>query len=511
MTTDAPFGSLILLNPADNVAVAGRHLPADARVKANDSEVTLSDPITQAHKVAITRIAKGEPIVKYGNTIGFASAPIEPGQHVHTHNVSCDQFTRDYEFCTKVTPVPEPDETQYFDGYTRADGRAGTRNYIVLVSSVNCSATVCDKIVSHFTGDVLRPYPNVDGVFAVSHKGGCGMAPGGLDGANLKRVADGFCSHPNVSDFLIIGLGCETNQAGELIPPERLLGRDTEPKVLIIQTEGGIARTVERGIELVGKMIVRANTCKRTRQPASKITVALQCGGSDGNSGITANPALGVASDILVAQGGTSILAETTELYGAEHLLTRRAVTRDVGEKLLERIKWWEAYADMFGETINNNPSTGNKAGGLTTIYEKSLGAVAKSGNSPFAQMYQYAQRVDTSGMVVMDSPGFDPVSVTGQVAGGANIVVFTTGRGSAFGCKPAPCIKVATNTRLFEHMNDDMDIDAGKILTGTPVETVGREIFDMILRVAGGEASKSAAQGVGDEEFAPWLIGPVF
>jgi altronate hydrolase len=337
------------------------------------------------------------------------------------------------------------------------------------------------------------------------------MASAGMDRDHLNRTLGGFARHANVFDYLVLGLGCETNQPSEMIDAERLTGRKSpKPRVRSIQGMGGVQKTVDAAVRAVGEMLPAANDVRRTPQPASKIILGTNCGGSDGNSGVTANPALGFASDLIVGLGGASILAETTEVYGAEHLLTRRAVSRQVGEKLVERIKWWEWYTAVFGAEINNNPSHGNKEGGLTTIYEKSLGAVAKGGRSPLTEVYRYAEPVTAKGLVFMDTPGLDPTSVTGIVAGGANVVVFTTGRGSAFGCKPTPSIKVATNTPLYEHMIDDMDLNAGDVLAGTPVEEVGRRIFEEILAVASGKQTKSERQGVGEEEFSPWIVGPI-
>ena len=399
-------------------------------------------------------------------------------------------------------------------GYDRGDGRYGTRNYIALISTVNCSATTSKYISERVRAtDLLRQYPNVDGVVAITHKAGCAMQYGGPDHNQLDRTLAGFAKHPNVAAYILIGLGCETGQAIHLIENQGLIqlnGSRKKPLILTIQECGGIRKTVEAGVRAVAELLPRVNDVRRTRLTADKIVLGTNCGGSDGNSGVTANPALGVASDLIVAQGGTSILGETTEIYGAEHLLTRRAVSRAVGEKLIERIKWWEWYAGIFGAEINNNPSVGNKEGGLTTIYEKSLGAIAKGGSTALVDVVGYAEPVRTKGFVVMDTPGYDPVSMTGIVAGGANVLVFTTGRGSVFGCKPAPSIKVATNTPMYEHMIDDMDIDAGVILDGTPVEEVGRQIFEEILEVASGKKTKSEINGVGEEEFAPWAIGPV-
>jgi altronate hydrolase len=517
----------VQLRPEDNTAVAARSLPAGTDVQYNGDTFTLSQRIPLGHKIALRRIKKGEAVTKYGQIIGFASQDIEPGEWVHVHNVTAGTFARDYAFCCDCPPPPPPPpEPRYWMGYDRGDGRYGTRNYIAIISTVNCSASTSKYISERVrAADLLKQYANVDGVVAITHKGGCAMQYDGPDHHQLDRTLAGFAKHPNVAAYILVGLGCETGQAVHLIehqlaPSQRKQGQELPlltlrtgdsplPLVLTIQECGGIRKTVEAGVRAVAELLPRVNDVKRTRLPADKILLGTNCGGSDGNSGVTANPALGVASDLLVAQGGTVILGETPEIYGAEHLLTRRAVSRAVGEKLVERIKWWEWYTGIFGAEINNNPSPGNKEGGLTTIYEKSLGAIAKGGSTALVDVVGYAEPVKAKGLVVMDTPGYDPVSMTGIVAGGANVLVFTTGRGSVFGCKPAPSIKVATNTPLYEHMIDDMDINAGVILDGTPVEEVGRQIFEEILAVASGKKTKSERNGVGEEEFAPWSIGP--
>jgi altronate hydrolase len=513
------------LRPDDNVAVAARSLAPGLAVTFDGQELTVMNRLPMGHKLAVRPIAAGEPVLKYGQTIGFAARDIAAGEHVHVQNVRADAFERDYAIGRDCPGPPVAyasgsPEVRYWSGYDRGPGRPdhlrfGTRNYLAIISTVNCSASTSKYIAERLraTG-ILGKYPNVDGIVPIVHKQGCAMQYGGPDHQQLDRTLAGFARHPNVGAYILIGLGCETGQASHLIEGEKLLtlGEPTaagSPKVLSIQECGGIAKTVEAGVRAVGEMLPRVNDVRRTKMPASHLILGTNCGGSDGNSGVTANPALGVASDLLVRQGGTSILGETPEIYGAEHLLTRRAVSRAVGEKLIERIKWWEWYTGIFGAEINNNPSPGNKEGGLTTIYEKSLGAIAKGGSTALVDVVGYAEPVSAKGLVVMDTPGYDPVSMTGIVAGGANILVFTTGRGSVFGCKPAPSIKVATNTPLYRHMEDDMDINAGVILDGTPVEMVGQQIFDMILAVASGEKTKSERHGVGEEEFAPWSIGP--
>jgi altronate hydrolase len=502
------------LRPEDNVAVAARPVPPGHEVAFDGATLTISGRVGLGHKLALRPIRKGEAVLKYGQVIGFASQEIAPGAHVHVHNVSADTFERDYAFCRDCPPLPAPPaERRTFLGYDRGDGRYGTRNYVAIISTVNCSASTSKYISERFRAtDLLKQYPNVDGVVAITHKAGCAMQYDGPDHQQLDRTLAGFARHPNVAAYILVGLGCETGQAIHLIEGQGLLqlnGSRKKPLVITVQECGGIRKTVEAGVRAIAELLPRVNDVRRVPLSADKIVLGTNCGGSDGNSGVTANPALGVAGDLLVAQGGTTIIGETPEIYGAEHLLTRRAVSRAVGEKLVERIKWWEWYTQIFGAQINNNPSPGNKEGGLTTIYEKSLGAIAKGGSTALVDVVGYAEPVTAKGFVVMDTPGYDPVSMTGIVAGGANVLVFTTGRGSVFGCKPAPSIKVATNTPMYRHMIDDMDIDAGVILAGTPVEEVGRQIFEEILSVASGKKTKSEINGVGEEEFAPWSIGP--
>jgi len=517
MSLIAETVAAVHLNPEDNVAIATRHLAAGETLSAGPYSVTLGGPVKLGHKIALMPLKKGERVLRYGQTIGFTTEAVDAGDWIHSHNLAAGEFRREYEYSTDVPAPPTPITDRTFDGYLRADGRAGTRNYLAIVSSVNCSAHVSKFIARRVEETILKQFPNVDGVIPLMHKGGCAMQFGGEDHQQLVRTISGFARHPNIGGYLIVGLGCETGSIPYLVDHGGLvqisgIGAATErktPPLLIMQDTGGTQKTIEAGVRLAADLLPQLNAVKREKVPASKIVLGLNCGGSDGNSGITANPALGVASDMLVACGGSTVLAETPEIFGAEHLLTRRAKSREVGEKLVERIRWWEHYAGFFGVKLDNNPSPGNKEGGLTTIYEKSLGATAKAGSTAMNAVYLYAEPITEPGMCVMDTPGFDPTSVTGLVAGGCNVVVFTTGRGSCFGCKPSPSIKVATNTPMYERMIDDMDINAGVILQGTPVEQVGREIFDTIIEVASGRKSKSEQLGYGEEEFAPWQIGP--
>ncbi len=494
----------VRLHESDNVVTVVRALETGIPVEG----VTTLGLIPRGHKVATRRIAKGEAVRKYAQIIGYASGDIEPGEHVHTHNVEFRNTQMEYEFSTDLRPAPAPATRDTFMGYRRANGKVGTRNFIAIITSVNCSATAARMIASAFGPEELAQYPNVDGVVAFVHGTGCGMAGSGEGFETLQRVMWGYAAHPNHAAVLMVGLGCEMNQIDWLLEAHGLV-RGKMFQTMNIQDVAGLKRTIDLGIAKVREMLPEANKAVREPCPASELMVGLQCGGSDAWSGITANPALGEACDLLVAQGGTGVLSETPEIYGAEHLLTRRAKDKRVGEDLIKRIRWWEDYTARNMGSMDNNPSPGNKKGGLTTILEKSLGAAAKGGTTPLNAVYKYGEPIKEHGFVFMDSPGYDPASVTGQIASGCNLIVFTTGRGSAFGSKPAPCIKISTNTDIYNRMPDDMDINAGDMLTGeASLQEKGREIYEIMLRVASGEMSKSEAQGLGDYEFVPWQIG---
>ena len=502
------MSDFVRLDPSDNVVTVTRATEAGTDIEG----VATTGLVPSGHKVATRTISKGEAVIKYAQLIGYAEVNIAPGDHVHTHNVEFRNTDTDYEFSTDLRPVEPVEEAarDTFMGYRRENGKVGTRNYIAVVTSVNCSATAARRIADAFGPEELAHYPNVDGVVAFVHGTGCGMAGDGDGFEALQRVMWGYAKHPNHAGVLMVGLGCEMNQIDWLLEAYGLKQGPTF-QTMNIQNVAGLQKTIEMGVEKVRAMLPIANEARRTPCPASELTVALQCGGSDAWSGITANPALGYACDLLTAQGGTGVLAETPEIYGAEHLLTRRAVSREVGDRLVGLIRWWEDYTARNKGSMDNNPSPGNKKGGLTTILEKSLGAAAKGGTTPLTGVYKYAEEVRAKGFTFMDSPGYDPASVTGQIAGGCNLVCFTTGRGSAFGSKPAPTIKVATNSAMYGRMTGDMDVNAGEMLTGgASVEDKGREIYQMFLRVASGEMSKSEAQGLGDYEFVPWQIGAV-
>ncbi len=498
----------IRLNPTDNVVVARADLLPGAEIAGEKMRVLTHVPA--GHKIATASIAAGAAVRKYGQILGFAVEAIAPGDHVHTHNMAMGDFARDYAFGVDAHPTEPAAGAATFQGIVRADGRVATRNYLGILTTVNCSASTARFIAEQFRGGALAEFPNIDGIVALGHGTGCGM---GIDGEPmnlLRRTIGGYARHPNFAGVLVLGLGCETNQIAGLLHAEGL-AEGPMLTTMTIQDTGGTTKTVREGVARLQAMLPAANDVRRETVPASHLTLALQCGGSDGYSGITANPALGACVDLLVRHGGTAVLSETPEIYGAEHLLTRRAASRAVGEKLVARIRWWEDYTAKTGGEMNNNPTPGNKAGGLTTILEKSLGAVAKGGSTNLVDVYRYAEPITAKGFVYMDTPGYDPVSATGQVAGGANIICFTTGRGSVFGCKPAPSLKLATNTPLYRRMEDDMDIDCGPIADGeATVAEMGERIFKLLLDTASGAKTKSEILGFGEDEFTPWVLGAV-
>ena len=511
------------LHPQDQVAIAKADLRAGTTVVVGGRaespyQVVVCQLIPSGHKVALKPIAAGEPVRRYGQVIGLASRAIAPGEHVHTHNLGLEALEPSAapeaggrvpeEYPGPPGGYSSTPEGQHrtFRGIKRPDGRVGTRNYIAILSTVNCSAHTCREITRHFTPDRLASFPNVDGVVAFTHPYGCAFRIGSRDQELLQRTLAGIAGHPNVGASLLVGLGCETNQVND---QAECCGQQIPAGLrLVLQDRGGIGKTVAAGISAVEHLLPLANEAQRTAQPVSELVVALQCGGSDSWSGVTANPVVGLVADEVVRQGGTVVLAETPEIYGAERLLVHRAVRPEVGESLLAQVRWWKEHARSMGMLVDDNRSVGNAAGGLTTIYEKSLGAIAKAGSTPLMDVYDYAETVTARGLVFMNSPGYDPVSVTGQIAGGCTLVLFTTGRGSVFGSKPAPTIKISSNSATYERMIEDMDLDAGRMMTGVPMRNVAADLFELVVAVASGQPSKSESQGVGEAEFCPWFLG---
>ena len=497
--------SAIRLHPEDNVAVARVALAPGLELRVDGIALTVREAIPAGHKVALRPIAAGEMVRRYGQAIGPAKQAIAPGSHIHTHNLAFEELSPAYDFPAGETPYPRmPEKMPTFLGYPREDGRVGTRNYVAVVAASNCAAHTAELIAKSFDGASLPE--NIDGVVAFPHGDGCGQAFG-PDTDQLRRTLAGVLAHPNVSAAVILGLGCEVNQIDHYLGPDaprtsRLVG-------LTLQSSGGTTGAVKAARREIERLIGDASAEQRVAAPVSKIILGLNCGGSDSFSGITANPALGVCSDRLAELGATAVLAETTEIFGAEHLLVRRARNREVAEKLLFYIQKYKEYLIRLGGTFDDNPSPGNKEGGLSNILEKSLGAAAKGGTSPLMDVFDYAERITSPGFVFMNTPGYDPVSLTGLAAGGCNLIAFTTGRGSAIGFPSIPVIKIATNSTTYRRMQDNMDINAGRIAEGEKsVADVGAEIFEMVVRVASGE--KTCAEKLGHKEFVPWRIGPV-
>ncbi|MFM7497990.1 MAG: UxaA family hydrolase [Candidatus Fonsibacter sp.] len=500
------MNNLIILNKNDNVAVTTFSISPQTKIA--DQGIVSIDPIPFGHKICLKPINKGEPIIKYDQVIGFASKSIKPGEHVHSHNLEFKEFNRSFSISEKIN-ISSEKSNLFFEGILRDNGEVATRNYIGIISTVNCSATVSKAIAEKIKhSNILKDYSNIDGVVAITHSTGCGMNTVSEGMQVFQRTIDGFKNHPNFSHVFIVGLGCECAQISLFVDSMK---KHNRIHFLTIQEEGGTRKTVDKVFGQIKELLKEANTIKRTPQAVHHLSLALQCGGSDGYSGISANPALGVAADLLVKNGGSSILSETPEIYGAEHLLINRAISKEVADKLIAKIEWWKNYTKINNSSMDNNPAPGNKKGGLTTILEKSLGAVAKGGNAVLTDVLSYAEPLKNKGFNFMDSPGYDPVSATGQVASGANIICFTTGRGSCFGCKPVPSLKLATNTIMFNKMSEDMDMNCGTVIDGEEtLEQAGQRIFKLILKTASGHKSKSELNGYGDEEFTPWQIGAV-
>lgn len=499
---------VIKINPNDDVVIARINISAGTPLP--EEGITVLNPVPEGHKIAIRNIEKNAPVKRYGQIIGFASQPINAGEHIHMHNLGMGEFTRDYAFGEDTLTLPKAEKTDTFMGIKRADGRVATRNFIGILTTVNCSATVARAIEDHYKKIGLDEYPNVDGIVALPQSFGCAIGADSEAMIVMRRTLSGYARHVNFAGVLIIGLGCESNQIKDLINTEGLK-ESAKLHTMTIQETGGTQKAITQGITVIDSMLSDANQVKREPVPVSEIILALECGGSDSYSGISANPVLGYAADKIVQQGGTAILSETSEIYGAEHLLTRRAVSEAVGKKLIARIEWWEDYCQRTKSEMNNNPSAGNKVGGLTTVLEKSLGGIAKGGTSNLVEVYEYAEPVTAKGLVFMDTPGYDPIAVTGQIAGGANLLCFTTGRGSAFGSKPTPCLKLATNNTLWVRQQEDMDINCGDVVEGKEtIAEAGERLYAMILEMASGKKTKSEQFGYGSLEFVPWNIGSI-
>ncbi|WP_025123684.1 MULTISPECIES: UxaA family hydrolase [unclassified Serratia (in: enterobacteria)] len=499
---------VIKINPNDDVVVALTNIKAGTLLPTEG--VTVLNNVPEGHKIALYDIALGAAVKRYGQIIGFATQPIAAGEHIHMHNLGMGDFARDYAFGKDRVTLPKPEKIDTFMGIKRQDGRVATRNFIGILTTVNCSATVARAIEDHYKKVGLDDYPNVDGIVALPQSFGCAIGFDSEAMIVMRRTLSGYARHANFAAVLIIGLGCESNQIKDLMQVEGLK-EGTSLHTMTIQDTGGTQKTISKGISVIDGMLKEANLVKREPVPVSEIILALECGGSDSYSGISANPVLGYAADKIVQQGGTAILSETSEIYGAEHLLTRRAISEQVGNKLIARIDWWEDYCQRTKSEMNNNPSAGNKAGGLTTVLEKSLGGIAKGGTSDLVEVYEYAESVTAKGLVFMDTPGYDPIAVTGQIAGGANLLCFTTGRGSAFGSKPTPCLKMATNNTLWNRQQEDMDMNCGDVVEGKEsIAEAGERLYILILEMASGKKTKSEQFGYGSLEFVPWNIGSI-
>jgi altronate hydrolase len=498
----------VLDETLDNVGIAMQPLAPGDVVSYGGASINVRTAVPARHKIALVDIGDGDMIRKLGHVIGIATTGISAGEHVHVHNLAVPPAQR--------APASRPGDTRgawhpgveaaltSFLGYVRPDGRVGTRNYIGILPSVNCAATVA-RLAATVAAPRVAGIPACDGVIALAHELGCGMAQGTTEDELLRRTLRGYATHPNLAAVVVVALGCEVNQ------PENFLdGSPVEVEHVSIQELGGTNATVAAIVDRIGALAGSFEKLRRRPVPLSELTLGLQCGGSDAASAITANPTLGVASDLLVAAGGRVILGETPEIFGAEQLLRERAETPEVGARIDEKIAWWLDYAARNGVELDSNPSAGNREGGITTIWEKSLGAVLKGGSAPLSDVVDYAAPVVSRGLTFMDTPGYDPVSATGMVAGGANVLAFTTGRGSVYGSRPVPCLKISSTTQLYERMPHDIDFDAGGATTRAAQLERGAELFEAIVQMASGELSKSELLGFGAEEISPWRVGAV-
>lgn len=498
MHEDSHNSLLLQLHPDDNVAVATSDLSCGDVVEICGQKLVIQQPIPKGHKVALVPIPKDGAVKKYGQIIGQATESISPGQQVHVHNLislrgsGITAKPMQFSWAPKFRLLRAP-RSAWFWGYRRPNGRVGIRNHVLVMAAVHCSNGVVERIG--------KAEPKV---IALPHIYGCSQL--GEDLARTKQVISAYLSHPNVASTLLIGLGCESLPTCEIAEELRSCGYSVE--CLLIQEAGGSRRAVEHGVRIVRNMLLHAEKEERVRCPVSELVVGLECGGSDAWSGVTANPAVGRVADILVTLNGTVILSEVTEFIGAEHLLISRAVSAEISSEILEAVHRRERVAQEMGANLRGaQPSPGNMAGGLTTIEEKSLGAILKGGTSPIREFLRYGERPSQKGLVIMDTSGNDLESVTAMVAGGAQLILFTTGRGTPVGNPIAPVIKIASNCEVFDRLRDDFDFNAGDILIGESVVSVGNRLFQEMLKVASGKLT--AAERWGHKEFAIEPLGP--
>jgi altronate hydrolase len=474
-------GPVILrIHPNDTVAVALEALPAGRACRVGDLTVTTAAAIGAGHKIALVTIARGEPVIKYGQPIGHATEPIAPGQHVHTHNMATN-LTGITEYAYEPFGPPEMLEVSgdvTFDGYVRPDGRVGIRNEIWIIPTVGCingvAETLARQATQRYSGDGL------DGFYALTHPLGCSQL--GADHEQTQRLLAALVGHPNAGGVLVLGLGCENNN----IPAFREVLGPTDPQRVVFLNAQDVADELAEGMRVLGQLAGRVGAMGREPVPVAKLCVGLKCGGSDGLSGVTANPLVGAVADRLGAMGAATILTEIPEVFGAEPLLLGRCATRDVFDRAVRVINDFKAYFASHGQPIDKNPSPGNLDGGITTLEEKSLGCIQKGGAGTIVGVLGYGEPVTRSGLHLLDGPGNDMVAVTNLTAAGAQVILFTTGRGTPLGA-PAPTLKIATNSALARAKPHWIDFDAGVLLGGTTMDDVAAALVQLVLDTASG------------------------
>ncbi len=510
--TAAPMSEYaITVDRRDNVAVVKAQIVKGLRIALPGGNLLeIKDDVPPGHRFAVREIAAGDYVCQYGQPIG-TSLGIEAGEWITHENMSNDvPVIRDLPEDLH-TPAPEyfpVEDRGTFMGFRRADGRVGTRNFVLIVPTSMCASHEAAQIsmMAEFLHYKREKYPNVDGVVAIPHNKGCGCQ----DGSNLEimlRVLANYADHPNVGGVILIDLGCEKTNLAKV--EKYLLKRELSFKKPVakigIQEIGGTQAAIEKGLKIVEEMLPQVNEAKREEISVSELVLGVKCGSSDGFSGLSANPALGRAADLLVKSGGTVLITEVPEFCGAEHILANRAKDAETGRAIYRMIDWFKDYASKFGGVLNNNPSPGNIAGGLLNITIKSLGALAKSGTTRVEGVCEYAEAPKSKGLNLMQGPGYDQESTPALVAAGATVIVFTTGNGTTIGNAIAPVIKLASNNRIFKQMSRDIDVSAGNIIEGTEtIDAVGERVFEHIQRVSSGEILAKAEENK-HREFQFW------
>ncbi|MCR5537128.1 MAG: altronate dehydratase family protein [Succinivibrio sp.] len=489
----------VVINPKEDVvAVALEDLKKGEVMSTPAGEVVLKEDITRGHKFALHDLKEGDPIIKYGYPIGHATCRIEQGMHVHSQNVKTNlSGTNTYTY-NKVPPAALKQLNKTFEGYVRADGQVGIRNEVWIIPTVFCVNHIAKELEA-YAREKLMDYKNVDGCYALTHPYGCSQM--GEDQETTQRLLAALTRHPNAGTVLVLGLGCENNNLAVF---KKFL--DLNDDRLMFLNSQDVEDELESGYAIIDRLLEKTNKFTRQTVPLSKLRIGLKCGGSDGLSGITANPLIGRVSDLVVGAGGTSVMTEVPEMFGAEQILMNRACSEQVFNQTVDLINNFKNYFKTHGETVSENPSPGNKAGGITTLEDKSLGCVQKGGKAEVRGVLKYTETIKETGLNLLNAPGNDGVSCSALAASGVDIILFSTGRGTPFSTV-VPTIKISTNNDLFSRKGGNwIDFNAGAIVDGRDFDELAEELLDYILKVASGQLSVSEKRGF--HELLIWKDG---